>query len=75
MTYSSEPVEEGDAPDRSDTAKTTTTTTTVDQNVKQKIDSIKKVASTIRDISASISDTVRALRESGAIDELIAAIH
>ena len=71
MTYSSEPVEEGDAPDRSDTAKTTTTTT-VDQNVKQKIDSIKNVASTIRDISARIRDTVRALRESGAIDELIA---
>ena len=78
MTYSREPVEEGVAPDkiRNDTATTTTTTTsTVDPNIQQKIDSIKNVASTVRDISASIRDTVRALRESGAIDELIAAVH
>jgi methyl-accepting chemotaxis protein len=36
---------------------------------------MKNIASTIRDVSASVRDTVRQLRESGAIDELIAAIH
>ena len=77
MTYPREPVEEGVAPDRikNETTTTTTTTSTVDPNIQQKIDSIKNVASTVRDISASIRDTVRALRESGAIDELIAAVH
>jgi methyl-accepting chemotaxis protein len=78
MTYPREPVEEGVAPDRirNDTATPATTpTSAVDPNIQQKIDSIKNGASTVRDISASIRDTVRALRESGAIDELIAAVH
>ena len=44
-----------------ETTETTTTTTTsaMDPNIQQKIDSIKNVASTIRDISASIRDTVQ----------------
>ena len=50
---------------------TTTTASSVDPNIQQKIDSIKNVAIAIRNISASIRDTVRALRESGAIDELV----
>ena len=65
------------AEDRVTTEATPTTTTmsNVDPNIQQKIDSIKNVAIAIRNISASIRDTVRALRESGAIDELIAAVH
>ncbi|MGA6991934.1 MAG: hypothetical protein WBX81_16070, partial [Nitrososphaeraceae archaeon] len=57
MTYPREPVEDGVAPDRiknETTTTTTTTTSTVDPNIQQKIDSIKNVASTVRDISASI---------------------
>ena len=38
-------------------------------STKNRID--KECCRTIRDISASIRDTVRGLRESGAIDELI----
>ena len=60
-------ITKGIAEDRVTTEATSTATTTssVDPNIQQKIDSIKNVAITIRNISASIRDTVRVLRESG----------
>lgn len=73
MTYPKEPVKE----DKTVTSekRETTTTAAIDPNVQQKIESLKNFAASIRDVSASIRDTMRTLRESGAIDEIIAAVH
>lgn len=47
----------------------------VDPDTQKTIDSIKNVAKNIRDASARVRDTVRILRQSGAIDELTQAVH
>lgn len=52
-----------------------TTTPTVGPDLQRKIERIRNGAATIKDLSARIRDTVHALRESGAIDELVSAIH
>ena len=47
----------------------------VDPDTQKTIDSIKNVAKNIRDASARIRNTVRILRQSGAIDESTQAVH
>ena len=51
------------------------TASTVDASTQRTIQTIKTVASNIREASARMRGVVRALRESGAIDELTAAVH
>ena len=48
--------------------------TIVDANTQKTIDSIKNTASNIREGSSKVRDTVRTLRQSGAINELIYAV-
>lgn len=50
-------------------------TTTLDTSTQNAIQTLKNVASNIREASSRMRDVVRALRESGVIDELTAAIH
>lgn len=47
----------------------------IDPSTQKTIQTIKDVASNIREASSRMRDVVRALRESGAIDELTSAIH
>ena len=51
------------------------TAATVDPSTQKTIQTIKDVASNIREASSRMRDLVRALRESGAIDDLTSAIH
>jgi methyl-accepting chemotaxis protein len=53
---------------------TATTNMTVDADTQRTVDSIKNIAKNIREASSRIRDTVRTLRQSGAIDELTQAI-
>lgn len=52
-----------------------TTATAVGSDIQGNIETIKNVAGNIRHASAKLRDTVRTLRQSGAINELIYAIH
>ena len=49
-------------------------TTIVDANTQKTIDSIKNTASNIREGSNKVRDTVRTLRQSGVINELVYAV-
>jgi methyl-accepting chemotaxis protein len=51
------------------------TAPTVDPSTQRTIQTIKDVANNIREASFRIRDLVRALRETGAIDELTTAVH
>ena len=51
------------------------TAATVDPSTQRTIQTIKDVANNIREASSRMRDVVRALHESGAIDELTAAVH
>ena len=53
---------------------TSTTNAIVDAKTQRTIHSIKNIAENIRDSSSRIRETVRTLRQSGAIDELRKAI-
>ena len=53
---------------------TATTNMTVDADTQRTVDSIKNIATNIREASTRIRDTVRTLHQSGAIDELTQAI-
>ena len=46
----------------------------LDENTQKTIDSIKNIASNIREASNKARDTMRVLRQSGAINELTSAI-
>jgi methyl-accepting chemotaxis protein len=48
---------------------------TADPSTQRTIQTIEHVASNIREASSRMRDVVRALRESGAIDELTTAVH
>ena len=48
---------------------------TIDPSTQKTIDTIREVASNIREASAKMRDVVRAVHQSGAIDELATAIH
>jgi methyl-accepting chemotaxis protein len=48
---------------------------TIDPSTQKTIDTIKEVASNIREASARMRDVVRAVHQSGAIDELATAVH
>jgi uncharacterized protein YjgD (DUF1641 family) len=48
---------------------------TIDPNTQKTIETIRNVASNIREAAARMRDTVRSLRQSGVIDELTKAIH
>jgi methyl-accepting chemotaxis protein len=48
---------------------------TIDPSTQKTIDTIRGVANNIREASVRIRNIVRAVRESGAIDELTTAIH
>ncbi len=52
-----------------------TTKTTSDPSIQKTIDTIKGVASNIREASSTMKDVVRAAHQSGAIDELATAVH
>ncbi len=54
--------------------ETDKSTVTLDEKTQKTIDSIKNIASNIREASNKTRDTVRVLRQSGAINELTAAI-
>src|SRR5918912_1492028 len=54
---------------------TSSGTTISDPDTQKTVDSIKNIARTIRDASARMREVVRAVRQSGAIDELTQAIH
>ena len=64
------------APEEAEDHVSTTATTnmTVDADTQRTVDSIKNIAKNIREASSRIRDTVRTLRQSGAIDELTQAI-
>jgi hypothetical protein len=51
------------------------TAPTVDPSTQRTIQTIKDVANNIREASFRMRDVVRALRETGAIDELTTAVH
>ena len=48
---------------------------TIDPSTQKTIDKIREVASNIREASAKMRDVVRAVHQSGAIDELATAVH
>jgi len=48
---------------------------TIDPSTQKTIDTIREVASNIREASARMRDVVRAVHQSGAIDELATAVH
>ena len=48
---------------------------TIDPSTQKTIDTIREVASNIREGAARMRDVVRAVHQSGAIDELATAIH
>ncbi|MGB8936493.1 MAG: hypothetical protein WCC17_15475 [Candidatus Nitrosopolaris sp.] len=48
---------------------------TADPSTQRTIQTIKDIASNIREASSRMRDVVGALRESGAIDELTTAVH
>ena len=48
---------------------------TIDPSTQKTIHTIREVASNIREASARMRDVVRAVHQSGAIDELATAIH
>jgi methyl-accepting chemotaxis protein len=54
--------------------ETDKSTVILDEKTQKTIDSIKNIASNIREASNKTRDTVRVLRQSGAINELTAAI-
>lgn len=56
-------------------SKNPDTGTTVDPSIQRTTRTIKDVASNIRVASSRMRDVVRAVRESGAIDELTTAVH
>lgn len=49
--------------------------TTTDPSTQKTIDTIRDIASNIREASSRMRDVVRAVRQSGAIDELATAVH
>jgi hypothetical protein len=51
------------------------TAPTADPSIQMTIQTIKDVASNIREVSCRMRDVVRAIRGSGAIDELTSTIH
>jgi methyl-accepting chemotaxis protein len=48
---------------------------TLDPGLQRKIEGMRNAAATIKDVSVRIRDTVRILRQSGAIDEVVSAVH
>jgi hypothetical protein len=50
-------------------------TPTIDPNLQRKIEDIRNAAATIKTVSVRIRDTIRTLRQSGAIDEVVSAVH
>jgi len=54
---------------------TSDTITTIDPSTQKTIDAIMDVAKNIREASSRIRDVVRAVHQSGAVDELSTAVH
>src|SRR5215831_6595826 len=57
------------------TSRSSGTITKIDPSMQKTIDTIRDVAKNMRDTSARIRDVVQAIHQSGAIDELVTAVH
>ena len=62
-------------PNPTTTASTNTKASIREMTPEQTSETIKKIARNIRDASARMRETVKTLRQSGAIDELTQAVH
>jgi uncharacterized protein YjgD (DUF1641 family) len=62
-------------PNPTTTASTNTKASIREMTPEQTAETIKKIARNIRDASARMRETVKTLRQSGAIDELTQAVH